>query len=103
MPLTEAGPTPQAVVGRPIGNFALKRAAPAAERESSAAIESCGLDEPESSARSDPSEFAKIERTSSLKPPGVRFARRKVARSAPLCGLPIVVTDATRSGLTDAT
>ena len=87
------------VVGSPTGYLALNVAAPWAESEASAPTASCGSVCPLMRPRSAPRLPASVERTSWLKPPLLRLLLRNVASSAPLCGVPTVVTDATLASL----
>src|SRR5690349_922339 len=103
MPFTTAAPWPHAVAGNPSGCSALNTAAPDVEFALSAASASCGSELPDSTPSNVANAFTAAATSGRNGEPGGNTAPIASAVLLPVCGLPTEVTEATRSGRTDAT
>src|SRR5262249_31072301 len=103
MPCALAAPCPHAVAGKPSGCSALNAAAPALLFADSAASASCGSLLPDSQPSRVDNASTKPATSGRSGEPGGSVVAIASATLLPICGLPIEVIDATRSGRTDAT
>src|SRR4051812_33584843 len=103
MPLTIAAPCPQAVSGNPCGCSALNALAPAVEFAVSAASAFCGSVLPEIQPINVENASTAATTNGRSGEPAGNAAPIASAVLLPVCGLPIEVTEATRSGRTEAT